>query len=326
VPELRHLAAWIVEVRAHKSALEIRGVPEDLPVRDGLDIQEIMRGLKVWRNPVNRFAVARLHYSADPKKDTDEWRDRTRASYRWQEWLQEYEIVDSAFDGLPVYGEDFSLDFHVSKEPLKWNDMFPVVRGWDFGLAAEGMACVFVQLLPPTRLFVYNELTASDLDLEHFCPEVRRVSHEWFPNCRKWFDIVDPSGFNRNDIDKRKRVDIVRQILNTRAIPGAKSEVDRLRAVTRFLRENRRGMPAVMIDPKVRMLIDGFIGGYHYAWAKGGGLKDHPEKNEYSHIQDALQYVCSKILNLDINQTRPTVKIPTPKYFFNHPTQASNHV
>lgn len=315
-----------MEIKAHKSALEIRGVPEDLPVKEGLVIQDIRKGLKVWHNPINRFAVARLHYTCDPAKATEEWKDRTRASYRWQEWLQEYEIVDSAFDGLPVYGEDFSLDFHASKVPLAWNPDFPVVRGWDFGLAAEGMACVFVQLLPTSRLFVYNELTASDLDLEHFAPEVRRVSLEWFPGCRKWFDIVDPSGFNRNDIDKRKRVDIVRQTLNTKAIPGAKSEVDRLRAVTRFLKENRRGLPAITIDQRAKTLIDGFIGGYHYGWAKDGALKDHPEKNEYSHIHDALQYVCSKILNLEINQANQAVKIPMPKYKFSNPLETSAHV
>lgn len=303
-----------MQVKAQKSATELRNVPEDLPA--GISIHELCKGLKVWKNPVNRFTVARLHYSADPKKDNDGWREMARAGYTWQEWLQEYEIVDSAFDGLPVYGEDFSLDFHVAKEPLKWNPEYPVVRGWDFGLAAEGMACIFAQLLPPSRLFIYHELTASDLDLDHFAPEVRRVSLEWFPNCRKWFDIVDPAGFIRSQQDKRQNVNILRDALHTKPIPGVKGIVDRRRAVTRLLRENRRGNPALLVDPVCKMLIDGFIGGYHYAYSKYGQLKDEPEKNEYSHIHDALQYLCSRILNLDMGQGKPALKIQGPTYKF----------
>jgi len=289
-------------------------MPTNIPV------EEIRKGFHVWRNPSNHFTVLQLHYSTDPKKDTLEWKERTRAGYTWQEWLQEYEIVDSAFDGMPVYGEDFSYDFHVStdKKP-EWNPEFPIVRGWDVGLAAEGMACVFTQLIPPSRVFVYHELTASDLDVEHFVPEVKRMSNEWFPSATKFFDVVDPTCFNRNQLDKRRAAELIRDGLHTKPIPGVVSIIDRRRAVTRFLKENRRGMPAMVISTDAKMVIEGFIGGYHYAFSKFGQLKTEPEKNEYSHIHDALQYVCTRILGLDNGNKKGGLVIPSPKYNFSHP-------
>lgn len=303
-----------MEVKSQKHVAEARGIPRDLPIN--IPITEVRKGFQVWTNPDNKFTVIQLHYSADPKKDNDEWRARTRAGYTWQEWLQEYEIVDSAFDGMPVYGEDFSYDFHVSPAPLVWNPEFPVVRGWDVGLAAEGMAVIFAQLLPPNRLLVYRELTASDMDLEHFVPEVRRMSFEWFPNARGWYDVVDPSGNNRNQLDKRKATDLIRQGMHTKPIPGVVGIIDRRRAVSRFLKENRRGTAAMLIDASCRLLIEGFVGGYHYSFSKFGQLKPEPEKNEYSHIHDALQYLCTRVAGLDFNNQAPRVAIPSPQYNF----------
>jgi hypothetical protein len=70
------------------------------------------------------------------------------------------------------------------------------------------------------------------------------------------------------------------------------------------------------------MVIEGFIGGYHYAFNKFGQLKIEPEKNEYSHIHDALQYVCTRILGLDTSVKKGLV-IPSPHYNFNHPGAVS---
>jgi hypothetical protein len=228
--------------------------------------------------------------------------------------MREYEIIWSSFEGIPVYIDDYSREFHVSKEPLVWAKEYPIIRGWDFGLAANGMACTFSQLLTNFRLFVYKELTASDTDLENFAPAVKAKSLEWFAGCSRFIDVVDPSGFNRTQLDKRTCVDVIRKVLKTKPVPGAKSKVERRKAVVDFL-GSVKGLPKTLIDPSCTMLIEGFDGGYHYGYMRDGQAKDEPEKNEHSHVHDAHQMTCSRAMVLDLN-SRETITIAVPRYNF----------
>jgi hypothetical protein len=52
-----------------------------------------------------------------------------------------------------------------------------------------------------------------------------------------------------------------------------------------------------MIDPSCRRLINGFLGGYCYPEIGGTGYhRDSPEKNKFSHVHDALQYLMAPLL------------------------------
>lgn len=293
-------------------------IPDDLPKYDGIKIEEPMRGFKTWRNPVNKFFVARIHYEADPRKRTSQWRSDARAGIPFAEWMREYEIVWSSFEGVPVFAESYSKKFHVSDAPLQWSMEYPVVRGWDFGLDVLGMACVFTQLLSNSRLFIYHELVASDSDIYTFTEAVREQSLEWFPGCKKFIDIVDPSGFNRDarNKDKKSYCDVIRDELKTRPIPGVQAKNKRIQSVVKFLTRTVRGLPAIVIDPfECPILVEGFDGGYHYAYTKDGQVKDTPEKNMHSHIQDGLQMVCTRIENLDLDESR-VAEFASPRYNF----------
>ena len=48
-----------------------------------------------------------------------------------------------------------------------------------------------------------------------------------------------------------------------------------------------------MIDPRCRTIIKGFEGGYQYRRLQVSGERydDKPEKNHFSHIHDAVQYL-----------------------------------
>lgn len=302
------------DTREHEIKEEI---PEDDPLKGRyFNLREVCPGVKTWVCPDNGFTVVRLHYSADPRKRTAEWKRAARSGLTYAEWMREYEIQWSSFDGVPVYGDDFSRQFHVSDKPLEWAKGYPVVRGWDFGLGAGGMACVFAQLLSSQRLLLYKEITASDTDIEHFAPEVHRLSGEWFPSAVKWFDIIDPTGFNRSQINKLKScASVVNEKCHTKCEPGAASKLVRRRAVSKYLQRNVKGLPAFLVDASgCPMIVSGLEGGYHYPIAKDGQLKDDPEKNEHSHPHDALQMIASKIDKLDMSTKH--VVIPSPKYGF----------
>ena len=53
------------------------------------------------------------------------------------------------------------------------------------------------------------------------------------------------------------------------------------------------GKPAFLIDRRCPSLIKGFEGGYQYKRMEVSGERyaDKPDKNMYSHIHDALQYL-----------------------------------
>jgi hypothetical protein len=53
------------------------------------------------------------------------------------------------------------------------------------------------------------------------------------------------------------------------------------------------GKPAFLIDRRCSQLIKGFEGGYQYKRMEVSGERyaDKPDKNMYSHIHDALQYM-----------------------------------
>lgn len=97
---------------------EVQGgeeIQEDLPKYEGIQIVDVRPGVKMWENPINKYTVIRVHYSADPKKRTKVWREEARAGIPFAEWMREYEIVWSAFEGVPVFAESYSKSFQDRK-------------------------------------------------------------------------------------------------------------------------------------------------------------------------------------------------------------------
>lgn len=294
--------------------VELLETTEELPT---IVTEELCHGLRAWSNSYNRFRVLRLEHTADPSKRSKKWEDETRAGMAHSDWLREYKIVWRSFKGKPVYLEDWKHDWHVSKEPLKWNPELSLMRGWDFGMSP---ACVISQLWPRMRLLVLREVVGKDISVELLIDEVARLCGEWFPGARQYFDIIDPSGFFKRDLDGRTAALILaQQPLRARPIGGVQDPTARRHAVVEFLRDSRQGQPCFMIDPSCETLIQGFDGGFHFTYMRGV-LRDRWEKNHYSHSAEALQYICTKARNLDMSLERQFV-VAEPRYL-GRPSQA----
>ena len=76
-----------------------------------VDKPEIIKGIKFWQNPNNKFHVLMLHYSADPDKDPDrdgaEWYEKEKTGAPKAVWNKEYEIDFSTKSGKLVYGPEY---------------------------------------------------------------------------------------------------------------------------------------------------------------------------------------------------------------------------
>jgi hypothetical protein len=74
------------------------------------------------------------------------------------------------------------------------------------------------------------------------------------------------------------------------------------------------GKPAFLVDRRCPTLIKGFEGGYSYKRMQVSGERfdDKPDKNMYSHIHDALQY-----LMLGAGEGRQLINNQKPLQAFN---------
>lgn len=287
-------------------------IPDELP--QYAKVEDLMRGVRAWLNPQNGFRVVRLHMYANPAKRTPEYETEIRKGISHAQFLREYHLVWRSFQGRPVYLDDWNRNFHVSKEFLRFAPHLPVLRGWDFGVG--GSACVFAQLMPEMRLFVLNEICESGIGVEKLLEEVKSRSLEWFPNCKRFLDVVDPAGFARSPTDERSCVLIMSQSpWFLKPIPGIQNPVTRRNSVVKFLQRNVRGQPSFVISPACKQVIGGFDGGYHFAHNKSGQLRENPEKNDYSHPHDSVQYICTRVFDIDTSSIDyGNITIAQPSY------------
>lgn len=75
--------------------------------------------------------------------------------------------------------------------------------------------------------------------------------------------------------------------------PGPSDLATRLGSVRRVLNRMVDGRPGLLIDPRAKTLIRGFHGEYRYRVIRGQTERydESPEKNDVSHVHDALNHM-----------------------------------
>lgn len=192
-------------------------------------------------------------------------------------------------DGKPVYPE-YNDNVHCADvSPIKTIQLY---RGWDFGLTP---ACTLSQMLPNGRWIVVDELTADSMGIENFGRNVLNWCGQNYAGFA-FEDIGDPAGESRSQTDERTCF----QILHGMGIKIRGGDQDphiRQESVRKPLNRMIDGKPSFTMHPRCKMLRKGFMGKYRHRRMQVSGERydDKPEKNEYSHVHDALQYVATRI-------------------------------
>ncbi len=194
-------------------------------------------------------------------------------------------------DGKPVYPE-FSESIHVIDD-YELDPRRPIVVGLDFGLVP---AAVFQQQMYNDNWVVVDELVADNIATQKFARAIKKKLNRDF----KGMDYEawgDPSGDNRSASDKRMRSAFkILQRNGVDAMPAPDSSnniTTRLEVVREALSTLHDGVPRLRIHRRCKTLIKGMAGRYKYRRVNVGGgerFHDKPEKNEYSHVNDAEQY------------------------------------
>lgn len=288
---------------------------QDLTFRETppVPVKRPTEGVEVWKNPKNKFVVVDLHYTADPRKRGEVWRETVRQSMPIRDFLMEYERSWQTFEGKPVY-QDFNRTLHVSHTKLKPEPGIPLLMGWDFGLTP---ACLIGQLVG-RQLRIFSEFLENDGSIDKLAPVVwnhLQMNYlPWMHGEDKILGYVDPAGFQRGQTDERTCADVLRAQGFKKLLPGPVGWEARRKSVEDFLTKTYGDGPAfILSEDDCTILIEGFGGGYRYP-EKALTIEPsqiRPLKNKYSHPHDALQYMCAGATAL---RKQYGFTLPTPNY------------
>jgi len=220
------------------------------------------------------------------------------------EWVKVY--VEGNYgivsDGRPVY-DGYNDEWHCREFNVDPN--LPVYVGWDYSF--HGQACVLAQLSPRGQLRIFDEFVAEGMGLHNF------VLNQVKPGLSKYkvryaLSTGDPAGAKKSDLDERFALEMLNDGYSDLAcnLPFDTDAADtnamspRTQGVEHFLNRTIEGAPAMVLHPRCATLRKGFQGRYEFKRVQVVGeerYKDVPNKNKYSHPQDALQYLCRGILS-----------------------------
>jgi hypothetical protein len=206
-----------------------------------------------------------------------------------REWIKVYLLAQygTISDGKAIYPE-WNDDLHckkVSAYPGR-----PLLLGFDYGLTP---ACVICQVSPRGQLLVLAELFAKDMGIRQFARDVVRPFLAMNFHDYGFQAVGDPAGLARSDTDEKT---CFMELAPTNSFVG------RREAVAKYLTRLVDGAPALLVDPSCDMIRRGFNGRYQFRRLQVVGeerYKDVPDKNEFSHLHDALQYAALHSLNMN---------------------------
>ncbi len=211
-----------------------------------------------------------------------------------QDWIEIYVNGQYGFtiEGRPIYPEYIDKK-HCIEEQYTVTDS-PVEVGLDFGLTP---AAIFAQKNAMGRYTVFDELVTENMGAVRFGEELGQMMREKYRGLP--FQITgDPAGDQRSQVDERTVFDVL-GAMNIPADPASTNDfVLRREAVVSLLsRLAMDGEPALrLVAQGVPMLRKGMLGGYCYRRMNIAGsterYQEKPDKNIYSHVCEALQYMC----------------------------------
>ena len=204
-------------------------------------------------------------------------------------WIDVYVMnkLGAINEGKTVY-QMFAPDLHVAREEIPVASGVPVFVGLDFGLTP---AAVFGQKVRG-RWLILQEIVAFDMGIVRFSELLRAEIATRYADCEVSI-IGDPAGDFRAQTDESTPFQVLRGA-GLVARPAQSNDVAlRIEAVAATLNRLVDGKSGILIDPRCKELIKGFDGGYGYRRMQVSGERfdDKPDKNRFSHIHDALQYL-----------------------------------
>jgi hypothetical protein len=264
--------------------------------------EETPIGWHFWQQPPALIYIPEQGYVPNP--DAENVSNHVLGYEYWlrqvpgktQEWIKVYIMgqYGNIQEGKPVFPE-YNDDLHCAKTILQPYTNLPLILSFDFGLTP---AAVFSQLSPRGQFRVIDELVSSNMGIKQFMrdavmPLIDTDYRQWLKD-GSIYVVGDPAGNQRVQTDEDTCFDVVRSFGFRYAEPAStNSFITRREAVAEYMIRLTDGQPAFLLSPKCKILRRGFLGGYRYRRIQVAGderFTDVPDKNQFSHPQDGLQY------------------------------------
>ena len=186
--------------------------------------------------------------------------------------------------GKPIF-KKYSDVRHVSKDILLPKRGSSILLGIDFGLTPA----VIIGQLNFKGLALLDELPATDESLEDFLDDYVLPMLRSKYNGYTIVACGDPAGAGRSSINKMTSLMVMQQ-RNIKTYPAITNNfTKRKEAVDWFLGRDE----GFVVSPHLTFTREAMGAGYIYKETRNGKgqVLDIPDKNEYSHIADAIQYL-----------------------------------
>lgn len=196
--------------------------------------------------------------------------------------------------GHPVYPE-FNEHLHVAPQELAPRRGLPLVIAMDAGMSP---AAVILQPLPDGQILLLEELVPGHgVGPARFAAGIVQLLTERYAGFEIRAAVADPAALYGADTEAGEMswIETVGKAIGHPVVPcftnepSLRTEAVRLRLVSMI--DGRR--PGLLVSPVCRKTIQGFAYGYRFENVKkdaNAPFKERPEKNDFSHVHDALQY------------------------------------
>ena len=210
-----------------------------------------------------------------------------------QEWVNVYVHGKYGFvqDGKIIFPE-YNDQLHCVHDLGLHDSTKLIYLGVDFGLTP---AAVIAQIAEDGQVQILDEVVTEDMGAVRFASRVRdliNVHYERLP-----IDgYGDPAGDQRAQTDENTPFMVMRAGGVPLSPAPSNDWILRRESVAKLLTTlTMQGRPQLVLSPKARMLRKALAGGYKYRRINVSGTEkyaDKPDKNMYSHVAEALQYLC----------------------------------
>lgn len=272
-------------------------------------ITQVMRGMTKEVIP-NGAMFVRLHYSADPEKNSD-WKAIEEAKESDpRNWDVQMEMRDVVLDGYPVFAR-YMDSVHCPQSA--WHHYLELTEGshyfggWDAGQTLSP-AFLLKELTPDHHVRDLLEVVSTvGESMEEFAPRVRKEVDEIYPGL---LDVVrhygDATIEQRSGTDKSTARQVARKY-GFEIEPITNDWTKRQSAVAFLLKLGLPEEPKYLVSGKgCPTLRRGFQGMYKFKLSSSSGSTTSgagavlvtPLKNAYSHVHDANQYASMPIFDM----------------------------
>jgi hypothetical protein len=195
-------------------------------------------------------------------------------------------------DGKPFY-QGFTEGMHKRSLEFKPQVGSIMYRSWDYGFHFP--ACSFHTFDAKGRWLVLKEIMGRDITIEKFGEYVKLKCKEWYPECAQWIDYGDPAGTQKTDKSEKTSVEILAS-LGVSVTSRQSTFRERKEIIERKLATLIDGMPSLLVNIDCPIIVDGFLGGYHYPVRKSSQAFN-PRTMEipyddgfYIHLMNTIEY------------------------------------